>query len=64
MRKYDDLYKKGAPPSQSFTRQSSLQKSPKEYIDYKLIEDKSREEMRSFPSRILTVPLHGTCIYT
>ena len=39
MRKYDDLYKEGAPPSQSFTRQCSLQKSPKEYINHKLRED-------------------------
>lgn len=30
MRKYDVLYKKGVPPSQSFTRQSGLQMFPKE----------------------------------
>lgn len=36
---YDDLYKEGAPPSQSFTRQSGLQMFPMEQMDHEHRED-------------------------
>lgn len=64
MRKYDDLYKEGAPPSQSFTRQCSLQKSPKEYINHKLREDIcGRDEIFS-KQNFNSTPTWYMCIHT